>query len=107
MKGFWDKDKKCWIESAGGQAAYILQRMQRVKVREQRLARQAKAMQRPVPVQNPPFRSGLIEELPYCYRLDNDPWTVGLTGGARRGSARAPGWKRGPPPVPGGGVPGA
>eukprot|EP00291_Cryptomonas_curvata_P023305 CAMPEP_0172162152 /NCGR_PEP_ID=MMETSP1050-20130122/6509_1 /TAXON_ID=233186 /ORGANISM="Cryptomonas curvata, Strain CCAP979/52" /LENGTH=248 /DNA_ID=CAMNT_0012832103 /DNA_START=302 /DNA_END=1045 /DNA_ORIENTATION=+ len=77
MKGFWDKDKKCWIESAGGQAAYILQRMKRVKVREQRLARQAKAMQRLVPVQNLPFRSGLIEELPY--QLDNDPWTVGLT----------------------------
>jgi hypothetical protein len=76
MKGFWDKDKKCWIESAGGQAAYILQRMKRVKVREQRLARQAKAMQRLVPVQNLPFRSGLIEELPY--RLDNDPWTEGL-----------------------------
>ena len=82
MKGFWDKDKKCWIESAGGQAAYILQRMQRVKVREQRLARQAKAMQRLVPVQNLPFRSGLIEELPYC--LDNDPWTVGLTSSAKR-----------------------
>ncbi len=77
MKGFWDKDKKCWIESAGGQAAYIRQRMNRVKVREQRLARQAKAMQRLVPVQNLPFRSGLIEELPY--RLDNDPWTVGLS----------------------------
>lgn len=77
MKGFWDKDKKCWIESAGGQAAYILQRMKRVKVRQQRLARQAKALQRLVPVQNLPFRSGLVEELPY--RLDNDPWTEGLS----------------------------
>jgi hypothetical protein len=76
MKGFWDKDKKCWIESAGGQAAYIQQRMKRVKVRQQRLARQAKALQRLVPVQNLPFRSGLVEELPY--RLDNDPWTEGL-----------------------------
>ena len=77
IKGFWDKDKKCWIESAGGQAAYILQRTKRVKVREQRLARQAKAMQRLVPVQNLPFRAGLIEELPY-QQLDNDPWTQGL-----------------------------
>jgi hypothetical protein len=76
LKGFWDKEKKCWIESAGGQAAYIQQRMKRVKVRQQRLARQAKAMQRLVPVQNLPFRSGLVEELPY--RLDNDPWTEGL-----------------------------
>ena len=73
LKGFWDKDKKCWIESAGGQAAYIQQRMQRVQVRKQRLARQAKAMQRLVPVQNTPFRSGLVEELPY--QLDHDPWT--------------------------------
>jgi hypothetical protein len=76
MKGFWDKDKKCWIESAGGQAAYIQQRMKRVNIRQQRQARQAKAMQRMVPVQNLPFRSGLVEELPY--RLDHDPWTEGL-----------------------------
>ena len=76
LKGFWDKDKKCWIESAGGQAAYIQQRMQRVQVRKQRLARQAKAMQRLVPAQNLPFRSGLVEELPY--HLDDDPWAAGI-----------------------------
>ena len=95
LKGFWDKDKKCWIESAGGQAAYIQQRMQRVQVRKQRLARQAKAMQRLVPVQNLPFRSGLVEELPY--QLDSDPWTEALgnqtvTSSSTVSKASAPSW---------------
>ena len=94
LKGFWDKDKKCWIESAGGQAAYIQQRMQRVQVRKQRLARQAKAMQRLVPVQNLPFRSGLVEELPY--QLESDPWTEGLGNqtlpSSSTGKTSAPSW---------------
>jgi hypothetical protein len=94
LKGFWDKDKKCWIESAGGQAAYVQQRTKRVNVRQQRQARQAKAMQRLIPVQNLPFRSGLVEELPY--RLDNDPWTTGLgdrsANGATASKNSTPSW---------------
>ena len=42
-KGFWDKDKKCWIESVGGKAAYIAQRSKRIMVREQRISRRQKA----------------------------------------------------------------
>ena len=57
-KGFWDKDRKCGIESAGGQAAYILQRTKRCKMREQRVSRQARSQDRGGGP-NPPFRSGI------------------------------------------------
>ena len=72
-KGFWDKEKKCWIESAGGQAAYIVQRTKRCQMREQRIARRVKAMERVAPSHGLPIRSGLIEELP-DNAAGSDPW---------------------------------
>ena len=61
-KGFWDKERKCWIEAAGGQAAYILQRTKRCKMREQRVSRQGRGLDRSAPP-NQPYRAGISEEL--------------------------------------------
>ena len=69
-KGFWDKEKKCWIESAGGKAAYIAQRSKRIMIREQRVSRRQKAAH-PKPAAST-LRSGIREEL--AYNANNDPW---------------------------------
>ena len=73
-KGFWDKDRKCWIEAAGGQAAYLLQRTARCKLREQRVARRVRATEHAVQSYGFPFRSGLIEELPDSAASGGDAW---------------------------------
>eukprot|EP00292_Cryptomonas_paramecium_P020082 CAMPEP_0113681970 /NCGR_PEP_ID=MMETSP0038_2-20120614/12342_1 /TAXON_ID=2898 /ORGANISM="Cryptomonas paramecium" /LENGTH=177 /DNA_ID=CAMNT_0000600865 /DNA_START=428 /DNA_END=961 /DNA_ORIENTATION=+ /assembly_acc=CAM_ASM_000170 len=78
LKGFWDKDNKCWIEVNGGQAGYMLQRAERVRVRERRLVKQAVALLRLVPNSKKQLKSNLMEELPY--QNASDPWTEGILG---------------------------
>ena len=85
MKGFWDKESKQWNESAGGQAAYLLQKTKRMKKREERPHRSALRQAGPSSasrrLHGASLRSGIIEELP---PRTADNWALSLSGASSR-----------------------